>query len=114
MCSTSGTRFMHSSSSRHLVSALCAALLLSPACGEAQTAATPARTPAQTAAQQQAPQTSGKAPSTGGIGGKDAPSGGQKTGTDSKSSSKPASAGEQAASTTKLKLGPLDPSVPPP
>jgi NTE family protein len=36
-----------------------------------------------------------------------------KTGQDATSASKPASAGEQAASTTKLKLGPLDPSVPP-
>ncbi len=37
-----------------------------------------------------------------------------KTGQDASSASKPASAGEEAASTTKLKLGPLDPSVPPP
>ena len=36
-----------------------------------------------------------------------------KTGQDDKSASKPASAGEQAASATKLKLGPLAPSVPP-
>ncbi len=36
-----------------------------------------------------------------------------KTGQDGTSASKPASAGEEAASTTKLKLGPLDPSTPP-
>jgi len=36
-----------------------------------------------------------------------------KTGQDTTSASKPASAGEEAASTTKLKLGPLDPSKPP-
>ncbi len=36
-----------------------------------------------------------------------------KTGQDTQSASKPASAGEEAASTTKLKLGPLDPSVAP-
>ncbi|WP_254064481.1 patatin-like phospholipase family protein, partial [Granulicella sp. S156] len=34
-------------------------------------------------------------------------------GQDSKSASKPASAGEESASTTQLKLGPVDPSVPP-
>ncbi len=38
---------------------------------------------------------------------------GDKSGKDSKSASKPASAGEEAASDTKLKLGPLDPSTPP-
>jgi len=32
---------------------------------------------------------------------------------DSKSASKPASAGEQSASASQLKLGPVDPSVPP-
>jgi NTE family protein len=36
-----------------------------------------------------------------------------KPGNDPESASKPASAGEEAASTTKLKLGPLDPSVAP-
>jgi NTE family protein len=36
-----------------------------------------------------------------------------KTGQDTQSASKPASAGEEAASTTKLKLGPLAPSVAP-
>ena len=41
------------------------------------------------------------------------PSKGDKPGQDKESGSKPASAGEEAASTTKLKLGPLDPSVPP-
>jgi NTE family protein len=103
---------MHRSSARHIASTLCAVLLLSPLYAGAQTAATPAQNPGQ-AASQQVPQTSGKTPDTGGVGGKDAPSGGQKTGTDDKSASKPATSGEQAASTTKLKLGPLDPSVPP-
>jgi NTE family protein len=36
-----------------------------------------------------------------------------KTGQDTQSATKPASAGEEAASATKLKLGPLDPSVAP-
>jgi NTE family protein len=38
---------------------------------------------------------------------------GSKSGKDSSSASKPAGAGEEAASTSKLRLGPLDPSVPP-
>jgi NTE family protein len=46
------------------------------------------------------------------LGSKSSPSG-QSNGKDDKSASKPASAGEQAASTTKLRLGPLDPSVAP-
>ena len=41
------------------------------------------------------------------------PSSSSKTGQDSSSASKPASAGEEAASSIKLKLGPLAPSVPP-
>ena len=36
-----------------------------------------------------------------------------KNGQDTTSATKPASSGEEAASTTKLRLGPLDPSVPP-
>lgn len=49
-----------------------------------------------------------------GVGQKDSP-GNQKapTGKDTTSQSQPASAGEEAASTTKLRLGPLDPSTPP-
>jgi NTE family protein len=47
-----------------------------------------------------------------GLGTKDSPKG-NKTGQDSTSASKPASAGEEAASATHLRLGPLDPSVPP-
>src|SRR6185312_13711738 len=113
MSSTPGTRFMHSSSIRNLAAAFCAVLFLSTFRAQAQTAATPAQTPGQAAAQQ-APQSSGKTPDTGGLGAKDAPTNGQKTGTDPKSSTKPATAGEQAASTTRLKLGPLDPAVPPP
>ena len=42
---------------------------------------------------------------SGAIGGKSSPTG-QAAGQDDKSASKPASAGEEAASTTKLKLGP--------
>jgi len=105
---------MHSSSIRNLAAAFCAVLFLSIFHAQAQTAATPAQTPGQAAAQQATPQSSGKTPDTGGLGAKDAPTSGQKTGTDAKSSTKPATAGEQAASTTRLKLGPLDPAVPPP
>ncbi len=47
-----------------------------------------------------------------GLGQKNSPSGNQ-TGTDKTSASKPAVAGEDAASTEKLKLGPLDPSTKP-
>ncbi len=50
---------------------------------------------------------------TAGVGEKGSPNAGQKPGQDDKSASKPATAGEQAASTSKLKLGPLDPSTPP-
>lgn len=49
----------------------------------------------------------------GGLGGKDSGST-DKSGTDPKSSAKPATAGEDAASVTKLRLGPLDPSTAPP
>jgi NTE family protein len=47
-----------------------------------------------------------------GLGQKDAASK-QQTGTDQKSAAKPANPGEQSASATTLKLGPLDPSTPP-
>ncbi len=50
-------------------------------------------------------------PSTGDLGQKSTD--GNQTGKDSKSASKPAGAGEEAASDTKLALGPLDPSTPP-
>jgi NTE family protein len=50
---------------------------------------------------------------THGLGQKGSSADQAKPGQDEKSASKPASAGEQAAG-TKLKLGPLDPSVPPP
>jgi NTE family protein len=76
--------------------------------------ATHAQTPqnaAQSAAQQQ---TGNKVPDTAGVGQKDSSNASEKTGQDSKSATKPAGAGEEAASTTRLKLGPLDPSVPPP
>lgn len=56
---------------------------------------------------QNAPPTSIVAPGLG------QPSAAPKSGQDESSASKPASAGEEAASATKLKLGPLAPSVPP-
>jgi NTE family protein len=62
---------------------------------------------AQSAKQQQ---TSGRQGGTGGTGQKN--TGTAPNGQDDTSSSKPASSGEEAAG-TKLKLGPLDPSVPP-
>jgi NTE family protein len=106
---------MNSSTSSSIATTLCAFLLLSPVYAAAQTAATPAQNPAQAAAQQQTPKQDGSKPTgTGGVGGKDAPTSGQKAGTDDKSASKPASVGEEAASTTRLRLGALDPSVPPP
>ena len=70
----------------------------------AQTASQPPSDPQQNAAQQV---------NTNGNGQKDAKSANPPTGQDDKSASKPASAGEQAASATLLKLGPLDPSTPP-
>ena len=50
---------------------------------------------------------------TTGIGTKDSPQGTQQNGKDSTSASKPAGAAENAASTTKLRLAPTDPSVAP-
>ena len=67
----------------------------------AQTPSQPPSGPEQGAAQQV------------GIGQKDAKSAKNPSGQDEKSGSKPASAGENAASATQLKLGPLDPSTPP-
>ena len=75
-----------------------ASLLSAPAFG--QTASQTPTTAAQAAAQQVGQKTTGDAKPA--------------QGTDSKSSTKPASAGEESASTAQLKLGPLDPSVPPP
>jgi NTE family protein len=97
---------MHKHISHRLTSVLCAVLTLSPMYATAQNAAQPAQTPGQAASQQQLPQ------QPAGAGQKDSPTG-DKSGQDSKSASKPASAGEQAASTTRLKQGPLDPAVPP-
>ena len=48
------------------------------------------------------------------MGDKSSPGGSNQSGQDSKSESKPAAAGEQAASTTRLRLGPLDAAVAPP
>lgn len=69
-------------------------------------------------AQQAVEVISGKAQqSTGsvmGVGSKDSPGAAkQTTGKDANSQSQPAGAGEEAASTTKLRLGPLDPSTAP-
>ncbi len=63
-------------------------------------------------AQKAAGQTGNGQPTSGGIGGKGTDNT-VKEGTDPKSSAKPATAGEDSASDTKLRLGPLDPSVPP-
>ncbi len=67
-------------------------------------------------AQETAKELSGKAQqaagATSGVGQKDSPSGGQQ-GADKTSASKPAVAGEDSASTSKLRLGPLDPSTKP-
>ncbi len=106
---------MHSSPIRNLAAALCAVLLLSPLHVRAQTAATPAKTPDAAASQQPSQQGSSKDAGTGGRWreSRTLPPAAKKKGTDSKSSSKPASVGEQTASTTRLKLGPLDPAVPP-
>ena len=49
----------------------------------------------------------------GGVSEKGATGNPNKSGQDSTSASKPAGAGEEAASTRKLRLGPLDPSTPP-
>jgi NTE family protein len=55
-----------------------------------------------------------KTQNTNSVGQKTAPSNEpQKPGQDEKSASKPASAGEESASTVRLKLGPLDPSTAP-
>jgi len=69
-------------------------------------------------AQQAAQETTGKAKSAGtaaAVGSKDAPKGTDKAqpGQDKSAPSKPSVAGENAASTTKLNLAPLDPSTPP-
>ncbi len=96
---------------------------------KAQTAATSTGTPQNTAQQTagaaqaaKAQQGTGTADaqknnpnsnqSTLGLGGKGTDSK-EKSGTDPKSSAKPATAGEDSASETKLRLGPLDPSVAP-
>ena len=111
-----------------LIVAACLLPATLPAVFQAQTAATSTGTPqnaaqqtvgaAQAAKAQQGAGTSDaqKTPnsnqSTLGIGSKGTDSK-EKNGTDPKSSAKPASAGEDSASETKLRLGPLDPSVAP-
>jgi NTE family protein len=75
----------------------------------AQTASQTPTTPQQAASQQ----TDTRSADTKGLGQKDSKSGNPPANQDDKSSSKPASAGENVASATQLKLGPLDPSTPP-
>ena len=79
---------------------------------QAPSSTPPAPIDPKAAAQEATPQGSQNSTATGALGQKNSGSQ-QKTGTDDKSASKPAGAGEEAASTTKLKLGPLDPSVAP-
>ena len=74
--------------------------------GNAQAAKAQQGTTAKSGDAQQTPSPN---QTTGGVGGKGTDSK-DKTGTDPKSSAKPATAGESAASETKLRLGPLDPS----
>jgi NTE family protein len=65
-------------------------------------------------AQNPLPPQSNPAPSlAGGVSEKGATTSTNKSGQDNSSASKPASTGEEAASTSKLRLGPLDPSTPP-
>jgi len=80
---------------------VCAALLLSTLLCAQALAQTPTVPP-------QPPPTSSTGQKTD-----SAQQGAPKTGQDDKSASKPASAGEESASTTRLRLGPLDPSTPP-
>jgi len=86
--------------SRCIASALCAAVLLFPVCALAQNPPPPTPQPAPGSG-------------TGGVGDKNTGKPSDNSGQDSKSASKPAGAGEQAASTTRLKQGPLEPAVPP-
>jgi NTE family protein len=74
----------------------------------------PSETKDQKAGQDQNSNPANSAPQTG-LGQKTPPSTtkDQKTGQDQTSASKPAGAAEEAASTNKLKLGPLDPAPPP-
>jgi NTE family protein len=80
-----------------------AALAIAATCARAQTPAEAPHTPQQAA---------GQAATQQGVGQKNT-GGPNKPGQDPTSGSKPASAGEQSASTTQLRLGPLDPSTPP-
>jgi NTE family protein len=72
-----------------------------------------AQAPQQQSATPAQQQNGGKTPDVNSLGQKTAPAQDGKSGQDDKSASKPASAGEDSASTTRLKLGPLDPSTAP-
>ncbi|MDQ2925518.1 MAG: patatin-like phospholipase family protein [Acidobacteriota bacterium] len=85
--------------------ALCIALALAAFPGLAQTAPTPGATPQQEA---------GKQESKGSVGGKNAGASDKAPAAEpSTSASKPSHEGEATASTTKLRLGPIDPGPPP-
>jgi NTE family protein len=94
--------------------------MLLPSCSAAQSVSPSATTAAQTAAQQQKQksaqqqpqQNNGTTGAASSLGQKTSPST-NPTGQDNTSTSKPASAGEEAASDNKLRLGPLAPSTPP-
>jgi len=95
------------------VALLSVVLLHSPLHSLAQTSAAAPVLGGQQAAQEiggKAQQSTGQGT---GAGSKDASSGKQQNGKDSTSASKPAGAAEEAASTTKLRLAPTDPSVAP-
>ena len=104
--------FVQSAARRCALFAALAITGLSPQM-RAQTPSQPATTPDQAAAQQQPANKNGKKASTlGNVSGKAAPKEKQ-SGEDPTSAAKPASAGEQSASTSRLSLGPLAPSTPP-
>lgn len=85
--------------------ALVCAMMIVPV--RAQSPAQDPVTPSQAAGQQAGASTAGA------MGQKDSGAASPKTGQDERSATKPASAGEQAASEQKLPQGPLDPAAPP-
>ena len=93
---------MHNLSTRRFAIALCGGMFFSIPYAMAQATPNPVSKPVS-------PIVGG----TGGIGDKNTPSGRQKNGQDPGSASKPSISGETSASPTRLRLGPLEPSVPP-
>jgi NTE family protein len=93
-----------------MAAALALGWAISGACVSAQTPKPPA-SPAIPATTDGGQQT--QTPGAGGMGTKDSPTSGKSQGHDPTSASKPASAGEDSASATHLRLGPLDPASPP-